>query len=674
MSILTRLIKGLSTGLVRQSQLEIKANVLPAQRLPLKLLRGRGFGIVGESFYTANFSRLSKARKENASAYESNCASLVIEPQNKYSKSGKAVLVTVGGLPVGHIPERIAPFFFDFLEPLGGSAECYCQIYFDYRDDGHARNSVELFVSVPLVLEKENTDSKVDSLARGDFKHLLGEFQPVDLQGSPISGLNTGESYFGILNLRFSTTGIFIESTEGKTLLMAESIASSFQELKAKSAVLYYLPLIVRKNREAHEVWTLSEAELKIKKIRTGNSVSPEGNTLSQTHSICALPELNSWVRFKLENASLFSSLGLDEVAEPRGWLYLWALIDRDGRIFSEYFGLVLGRAYSKERSMLLSEFKGVPIHALVRIGKLDGKAQIEVNIDRDSELAKFAVRPYVPQDNRRLASKSPIVESKKAKKPAKKETEIVPSFSNDFDLSLLTQGSITGSGFTHLEQTVWSVAVDLGWRHDSRVTKSRSSIFISGSLSKLDTFSARDAAKFNVPIIPIALFREKAANELRRSHVYRALERYEHWLLQMGGDAVASDSPIDALLTNKFDVLLVPGGTVDSRSPSRDLSFIGELTGASESKEYLKDLFQQLGGEQLDSLIIRGLATFSGSSPKLRLEFHNNNVFLGRTPANQYESLAESAQYYGLKESWIRVDWKSANKFASSFDFYSSL
>jgi hypothetical protein len=87
-----------------------------------------------------------------------------------------------------------------------------------------------------------------------------------------------------------------------------------------------------------------------------------------------------------------------------------------------------------------------------------------------------------------------------------------------------------------------------------------------------------------------------------------------------------------------------------------------------------LAAIFRELGGQVFDSLILKSRASYSGASPKLRLEFERNGVFLGRTPANESESLAESAKLYNLTEAWVRIDWKTANRFSAEFDFYACL
>ena len=87
-----------------------------------------------------------------------------------------------------------------------------------------------------------------------------------------------------------------------------------------------------------------------------------------------------------------------------------------------------------------------------------------------------------------------------------------------------------------------------------------------------------------------------------------------------------------------------------------------------------LKEIFTELGDKELDSLILKAEDAYLGESPQSRLALMRNGLFLGRKPAKESESLAESANLYNLREAWVRVDWKSANRFSAEFDFYAAL
>ena len=638
-----------------------------------RLLRGSQVDVVGESYYSASFKKLSKFQESSAGHSKLRTAELHVDPSNPYSKSGKAVAVRIQGHQVGHLPERIAPLFFDFISDLGGSVECEAQVSFDSAEYGYKWSSVRLFTLCPPVLEKEAGDYKVPSIPYGDSEHRLGTFAPVEIEGTVIASLEEGDSHFGYFNVKQESNGMKICSVDQSPLLTSDGIEAGLRLPFGEQAILYYLALVITRNSNNYEVKFFSQSEIKTKKVRSGNSVSAAGNALSQKATIFLLPTDGGWVKFK--SAKQFSSLlpGLAEAEQNGSGLYLWAEVQWDGRLFSPNFGGLLGEVYANKQSWLRSEFKRLSFYVLTRVHVQGGKLQVEVNIDKSSQFLPFPLRPAEPAQNRQLSTTKPIIQKQSKAQSPKTAVLVTPFFSMDFDLSLLDEGSITGSGFTYLEDLIWDVFVELGWRGEHRVTKSRTSVFVAGSNLDINTSAAaRDAAKDATPIVPMQSFRREARERLLESRTYRALERYEAWILHMQGDVLsAGKSPVKKLLNTDFDAILVPGGAVDNRSPGEDLSFIGDLKGTLESKEMLREFFRSLGGVELDSIIVLADATYIGADAKLRLEYYRGPVFLGRTPANQSESLADWAQLVGVTKSWVRIDWKSANRFVSSFDCY---
>ena len=638
-----------------------------------KLQSGGQLEIVGESYYSKSFERLAKFRGSSSGEEKLRVAELHVEPGNKFSKSGKAVSVKIQGHQVGHLPERIAPMFFDFLSTHGGSAECTAQISFDSKEYGYKWSSVWVGTQVPPVLETEAADLKVASLAFGSIEHDLGACKAISVEGTILGTLNVGDSFLGEFNLVKAGDRIVIHSVDEVPLLELDD--PKRQTLLSGFDALFYLSLSISRTDDGYRATLISNSELTRRRVRTGYTISAAGNTLSRRHTIFLVPTDSGWIKFKSFNEHLPSIPGVQNSFVSGSAVYLWATLDYDGRLFSAPHGGLLGTLYAVKEKWFRTEFKKIRFQALTRISVNGGKFTVEANVDASSEFLPMPERPVIPVVENQLPSKSTIIQSGPKQQKKKTEIAVKPAFATEFDIARLEEGEITGSGFTYFEDFIWNVFVELGWRGGNRVTKSRSSVFVAGSNLELDSSSAaRDAAKYSVPIVPIKRFRELAQAKLRESANYRAIERYERWLVDLGANLASFDSPLANLLGTGADTFLVPGGAVDARSPSEDLSFIGSLTGTSESKEALKTLFESLGGQVLDCIILKAQGTYSGASPNLRLEFSRGGVFLGRTPANQYESLAESAQLYGIKEAWVRLDWKSSNRFSAEFDFYATL
>jgi len=104
------------------------------------------FEVVGESFYSQNFSTLQKNYGLIDGQDWDDIATLIVDPGNKHSAN--AVGVFVAGLKLGHVPEQNAPGVYTFLLQNGGYAKADAAIYFSSAD---GQNSIWLDAVFPFV-------------------------------------------------------------------------------------------------------------------------------------------------------------------------------------------------------------------------------------------------------------------------------------------------------------------------------------------------------------------------------------------------------------------------------------------------------------------------------------------------------------------------------------------
>lgn len=106
------------------------------------------FEVVGESFYSQNFSALQK----NAGLVDGqdwdDVAVLIADPANKQSPN--AVGVFVSGLKLGYVPEVNAPGVYKFLLQNGGYAKADAAIYFSAAN---GQNSIWLDAVIPVLFK-----------------------------------------------------------------------------------------------------------------------------------------------------------------------------------------------------------------------------------------------------------------------------------------------------------------------------------------------------------------------------------------------------------------------------------------------------------------------------------------------------------------------------------------
>jgi hypothetical protein len=106
------------------------------------------FEVVGESFYSQNFSTLQRNYGLRDGQDWDDIATLIVDPGNNHSPN--AVGVFVGRLKLGHVPEVNAPGVYRFLLQNGGYAKADAAIYFSSAD---GQNSVWLDAVVPVLFK-----------------------------------------------------------------------------------------------------------------------------------------------------------------------------------------------------------------------------------------------------------------------------------------------------------------------------------------------------------------------------------------------------------------------------------------------------------------------------------------------------------------------------------------
>ena len=106
------------------------------------------FEVVGESFYSQNFSALQKNVGLIDGHDWDDIAALIVDPGNRTSKT--AVAVFVAGLKLGYVPEDNSERAYKFLMQNGGYARADAAIYFSAAD---GKNSIWLDAVFPFVFK-----------------------------------------------------------------------------------------------------------------------------------------------------------------------------------------------------------------------------------------------------------------------------------------------------------------------------------------------------------------------------------------------------------------------------------------------------------------------------------------------------------------------------------------
>lgn len=106
------------------------------------------FEVVGESFYSQNFSALQKNVGLVDGQDWDDVAVLIADPGNKQSPN--SVGVYVSGLRLGYVPEVNAPGVYKFLLQNGGYAKADAAIYFSAAN---GQNSIWLDAVIPVLFK-----------------------------------------------------------------------------------------------------------------------------------------------------------------------------------------------------------------------------------------------------------------------------------------------------------------------------------------------------------------------------------------------------------------------------------------------------------------------------------------------------------------------------------------
>ena len=106
------------------------------------------FEVVGEGFYSQNFSALQKNVGLIDGRDWDDVATLIVDPGNRNSET--AVAVFVSGLKLGFVPEDKSEVAYKFLLQNGGYAKADAAIYFSAAD---GQNSIWLDAVYPLAFK-----------------------------------------------------------------------------------------------------------------------------------------------------------------------------------------------------------------------------------------------------------------------------------------------------------------------------------------------------------------------------------------------------------------------------------------------------------------------------------------------------------------------------------------
>ncbi len=659
---------------LRSDEVSPKRPNSTTQILPNKLLRGWTVPVVGESFYQESFQRLYSLSSNPDKKGILETATLKIDPTNEHSPSGKAVAVYINGLKVGHIAERICEVVFDGLEKLGGSAQCDCYVYFDTSSGDFRYNSVDLSFVLPPTLESESGGAKLPSLKTGPHIFRLGLFKISQTAGSLLQELTEGEVMLMRMNFSFSGPNVEVTTVDGDVLFNSISIQDPLPFSMPSGGKIYYLDTkAVSLGDGTFEISIFSSSPVKSESTRTGDSISDAGNVLSSRYELGMVPS-NRWLKIKYEKSLLKSpgsSSFLPDAKERTK--YFWARVSQGPGLWSP-LGF-RGDLYRADVDKFTWNLNTVPsFWVLVRASLGEGGKDplFEAAFDSEASLTVFPQRPIVPV--KALTSGKPVVTNQKKEIKTPEPKIYTPELAENFSVDILNQMKITPTGFDFLEQSYLVPAMEkLGISFADSVTKSKTGLLVGGSYFELDNSAkAQSSARYGIPIVTIETVRSQLHDLLDQEEIYRALCRYESWLSSIGLNSPHSWGDASAALDfDSIDAVLIPGAALDERNVFSNVSFFGSLVGLAESKSNLAEFFNQLGGQILDSVVIKAEVSYREGNSGLVMELHRNGVFLGRTPANQTESLAESAKLYDLSEVWLKIDWLSQGRFKATFSFF---
>lgn len=643
--------------------------------LSVELLKGWSVPIVGESFYGHSFEQLHARLLKEPNGRFLESAQVVTSPQNSYSKSGKAVAVYVGGLQVGHISEAIAPIVFDSLQFLGGRANVGARVHLDTTSGSFRWSSVRLDMALPPRLSDSAANHKIDTVMFGPRFTELGLFSADANAGSLISNLSIGEALVATVNVKFEGTNVLVRTVSGEPVLRSVTLAVSEEHSLFSSGELCYLTAKVTRVEDGFAVGLQTTQDQKIVKVRTGDAVSPVGNVLSSRFKLGLTPSGN-WVKVR---GAPFTSRDLQVPNEfqpsercPR--VYFWAEVWPENNDMFTSWGF-RANFYQKTIDSLRQQLDSLPnFLVLVRADydEVKKKPSYEVDLDLEGAFVAFPERPIVPTNS--LSGSKPRIVSSKTNSPksAIKKVEAQPAFTESVSKPQMLSGKLRTTHFDHLEDTYLLPCLQELFAANQK-EDSEESTLVGGKTFRIDESSAaKDAARRGAAILTTAMVREKLADELATMPKYQALVRYESWFANQGlKDFGDWGFRVQSFDFTRGDVALIPGAALDERPLFDSASFSADLVGLSDAKDELSHLIASFGGAVLDTILIKGKLRFSNAKSGLVAEVFKGELFLGRTPANQSASLAESAKLYGLGEVWVRVDWISKSRFKGAFTFF---
>lgn len=643
--------------------------------LSVELLKGWSMPIVGESFYGPSFEQLhSRLLKEpNGRFLES--AQVITSPQNSYSKSGKAVAVYVGGLQVGHISEAIAPIAFDALQFLGGRANVGARVHLDTSSGSFRWSSVRLDMALPPRLSDSAANHKIDTVMYGPRFTDLGLFSADVNTGSLISNLAVGEALVATVNLELAGANVVVCTVSGDPILLSIKLKVPIDHSLFSSGKLAYLAAKIERFEHGFAVGLQTTQDQKIVKVRTGDAVSPAGNVLSSRFKLGLTPSGN-WVKVR---GALFTSRDLQIPTEfqpsercPR--VYFWAEVSPENNDMLTSWGF-RASFYQKTIESMRQRLDSLPSFLVLVRADYDAvkkKPSYEADLDLEGAFVALPDRPIVPTKS--LSGSKPRIVSSKTNSPksAIKKVEPQPAFTESVSKPEMLSGKLRTTHFDYLEDTYLLPCLQELFT-ENRKEDSEASTLVGGKTFHIDESSAaKDAARRGASILTSSMVRKLLVDELAPMPKYQALVRYEDWFAnQRLTDFGGWGFKVQSFDFTRGDVALMPGAALDERPLFDSASFSAELVGLSDSRVGLSNLIASLDGAVLDTILIKGKLRFSTAKSGLVAEVFKGELFLGRTPANQSASLAESAKLYGLSEVWVRVDWISKTRFKGAFSFF---
>ncbi len=645
-----------------------------SETIGVELIRGWGdVPVVGESFYEHSFKQLHRRLLKNPDGQFLQWAEVVTNPRNPHSKSGKAVEVYVDGLQVGHIAEKLAPIVFDTLEYLGGRAAVQASVHLDTSSGSFRWSSVDLHMAIPLTPTTDTSNHKIDSVMYGPKFLPIGLFHTHSNAGTLIHNLSVGEVLIAVVNLKLQGSSVSVCTVEGVEFLNNVELEISPEHPFFALPLLPYVTAKIRRCENGFHVGIQTSEDQKIVKVRTGNAVSPAGNQLSSKYQLGLTPSGNWTVIRRIPFASDFKIPVEFEARESQPLVYFWAQLDSRYGTFMTHWGF-RGALYRKTEIGIRKQLDSLPdFVALVR-GIYDPeskKVTYEADLNLNSDLTLLPQRPIEPQSA--LHGRQPrIVNSlPKARKIKEQTPAPVPEFDTYSERLDILSRKLSASGLDDLEDTyLYPCLKELFTTHVAPETKKW--LLVGGNRFDLGQSSAaKEAARRGTPIVSTNRLRTILADDLVAFPRYRALTRYENWFESLGVANYGSwGFSLQTLDLRNVDLLLIPGAALDERSLFESMSFSAELVGSSESKAGLSRLFTELGGGVLDTILVKAKLRFISGNEGLAVKIYKGELFLGRAPANESNSLAESARLYKLDEVWVRIDWKSQARFKSAFTF----